>query len=47
MDQLRGLISALNAQIYNPAGLHIRWPRDVAFLFVRAFLSPFFRGVTR
>ena len=41
MDQLRGLISALNAQVYNPVGLHIRWPRDVAFLFVRVFFFTF------
>ena len=34
MERLRGLIDELNVQMYNPVGLHIKWPRDVAFLFV-------------
>ena len=38
MDRLHVLIDELNVQMYNPMGLHIRWPREVAFLFV----SPFF-----
>ena len=34
MDRLKGLIDGLNVEIYNPVGLHIKWPRDAAFLFV-------------
>ena len=34
MDRLHVLIDELNVQMYNPMGLHIRWPREVAFLFV-------------
>ena len=34
MDRLKGLIEGLNVQMYNPVGLHIKWPRDAAFLFV-------------
>ncbi|RDX51508.1 hypothetical protein OH76DRAFT_298389 [Lentinus brumalis] len=34
MERLHGLIDELNVQMYNPVGLHIRWPRSVAFLFL-------------
>ncbi|RPD70788.1 hypothetical protein L226DRAFT_492443 [Lentinus tigrinus ALCF2SS1-7] len=34
MDRLHALIDELNVQIYNPMGLHIRWPHSVAFLFL-------------
>ena len=37
MDRLKGLIDGLNIEIYNPVGLHIKWPRDAAFLFVSAW----------
>ncbi|KAI0668670.1 Golgin subfamily A member 7/ERF4 family-domain-containing protein [Trametes maxima] len=33
MDRLKRLIDELNEQIYNPVGLHIKWPKNVAFLF--------------
>ena len=36
MDRLKGLIDGLNVEIYNPVGLHIKWSRDAAFLFVSA-----------
>ena len=35
MERLRYLFDDLNAGLYNPVGLNILWPRDVAFLFVR------------
>ncbi|KAH9938988.1 Golgin subfamily A member 7/ERF4 family-domain-containing protein, partial [Epithele typhae] len=34
MDRLHALIDSLNLDMYNPVGLHIRWPRDVALLFL-------------
>ncbi|TBU38546.1 Golgin subfamily A member 7/ERF4 family-domain-containing protein [Dichomitus squalens] len=34
MDRLKALIDELNVQMYNPVGLHIKWPRSVAFLFL-------------
>lgn len=34
MNRLRRLIEGLNKQLYNPAGLNILWPKDVAFMFV-------------
>jgi len=34
MLRLRDLIDDLNAGIYNPVGLNILWPRNVAFLYV-------------
>ncbi|KAI0771036.1 Golgin subfamily A member 7/ERF4 family-domain-containing protein [Trametes elegans] len=34
MERLKAMLDALNVQIYNPVGLHIRWPRPVAFLFL-------------
>ncbi|KAI0689681.1 Golgin subfamily A member 7/ERF4 family-domain-containing protein [Cerioporus squamosus] len=34
MERLHALIDELNVQMYNPVGLHIRWPRSVAFLFL-------------
>ena len=37
MDRLKGLIDGLNVEMYNPAGLHIKWPRDAAFLFVSTY----------
>jgi hypothetical protein len=35
MERLRYLFDDLNAGLYNPVGLNMLWPRDVAFLFVR------------
>ena len=34
MDKLQTMFDDLNASLYNPAGLHLLWPRQVAFLFV-------------
>lgn len=34
MRRLHEMIDNLNKQVYNPAGLNILWPRNVAFLFV-------------
>lgn len=34
MRRLERLVQDLNTELYNPVGLHIRWPRKVAFLFV-------------
>ncbi|KZT61807.1 hypothetical protein CALCODRAFT_427081 [Calocera cornea HHB12733] len=34
MTKLRATIDRLNRDVYNPAGLNILWPRNVAFLFV-------------
>lgn len=39
MQQMRRLqrrVDALNAELFNPSGLNILWPRKVAFMFVRA-----------
>ena len=35
MRRLKRRIEEMNTQIYNPVGLNILWPRNVAFLFVR------------
>jgi len=34
MQKLKELIDDYNVKLYNPEGLHIRWPRKVAFLFL-------------
>jgi len=34
MERLRYLFDDLNAGLYNPVGLNLLWPRDVAFLFL-------------
>ena len=34
MRRLREDIDQLNSVVYNPAGLNILWPRNVAFMFV-------------
>ncbi|KAJ3551180.1 hypothetical protein NM688_g4858 [Phlebia brevispora] len=34
MRRLHQVINELNTQLYNPAGLNILWPRDVAFMFL-------------
>lgn len=39
MKRLHHLIDDLNTRTYNPRGLHILWPRKVAFMFVRAAFS--------
>jgi hypothetical protein len=36
MKRLQLLVDALNAELYNPQGLNILWPRKSAFLFVSA-----------
>ncbi|KAJ7171762.1 Golgin subfamily A member 7/ERF4 family-domain-containing protein [Mycena crocata] len=45
MLRLQHLIQELNAQIYNPVGLNIMWPRPVAFLFVSRVTSVSDEGV--
>ncbi|KAG5654345.1 hypothetical protein H0H81_004299 [Sphagnurus paluster] len=35
MRLLQQLIETLNVELYNPVGLNILWPRNVAFLYVR------------
>ena len=35
MKRLQRTIDDFNSRVYAPAGLYIRWPRDVGFLFVR------------
>lgn len=37
------MIDQLNAKLYNPVGLNILWPRNVAFLYVCASSSIAFR----
>ena len=39
MRRLKHRIEEMNTQIYNPVGLNILWPHNVAFLFVRAFAA--------
>lgn len=39
MDRLKAMMDMLNEQVYNPVGLHLRWPRSVAFLFVSLSLA--------
>ena len=34
MNRLKQLIEQLNSELYNPVGLNILWPRNVAFLYV-------------
>jgi len=34
MQRLEDLVAELNVKVYNPVGLHMLWPRDVAFLFL-------------
>ncbi|EIW65223.1 uncharacterized protein TRAVEDRAFT_68767 [Trametes versicolor FP-101664 SS1] len=34
MDRLKAMMDMLNEHVYNPVGLHLRWPRSVAFLFM-------------
>ncbi|KAI0369921.1 hypothetical protein BV20DRAFT_1121707 [Pilatotrama ljubarskyi] len=34
MERLKATIDMLNEEVYNPVGLHIKWPRSVAFLFM-------------
>jgi len=34
MKRLKDLIAQLNSELYNPVGLKILWPRNVAFLFL-------------
>ncbi|KZV88053.1 hypothetical protein EXIGLDRAFT_619938, partial [Exidia glandulosa HHB12029] len=36
MQRLAQLLDMLNAELYNPQGLNILWPRQCAFLFVRS-----------
>lgn len=38
MQKLKQLVDTLNVELYNPAGLNILWPRNVAFLYVRFYL---------
>lgn len=34
MNKLKQLIEQLNSELYNPVGLNILWPHNVAFLYV-------------
>ncbi|KAG6902969.1 hypothetical protein C0995_008542 [Termitomyces sp. Mi166 len=34
MQKLRQLVDSLNVELYNPVGLNILWPRNVAFLYL-------------
>jgi len=34
MKRLAGLFDQLNAEVFNPAGLNLLWPRKVGFLFL-------------
>ncbi|KNZ78209.1 Golgin subfamily A member 7 [Termitomyces sp. J132] len=40
MQKLQQLVDTLNVELYNPAGLNILWPRNVAFLYVRFQPTP-------
>ncbi|KAH0838715.1 Golgin subfamily A member 7/ERF4 family-domain-containing protein [Lanmaoa asiatica] len=46
MRRLKRKIEELNAQLYNPVGLHILWPQKVAFLFleIEYYVSAFSIG---
>ena len=49
MMRLRHLIDDLNIGTFNPVGLNILWPRNVAFLYVRTgfcFVLFFFPQLT-
>ncbi len=35
MLRLRKAIEQMNAEVYNPVGLNVLWPENVAFLYVR------------
>lgn len=35
MRRLQRDLEGLNRRLYNPQGLNILWPKDVAFMFVR------------
>ena len=37
MMRLERLIDELNIRTFNPVGLNILWPRNVAFLYVNPF----------
>lgn len=39
MQRLRRVIEDLNVMLFNPVGLNILWPGNVAFLFVSVHLS--------
>jgi hypothetical protein len=39
MMRLQHLIDDLNIGTFNPVGLNILWPRNVAFLYVNPFFS--------
>jgi len=41
MDKLRIMFEDLNASLYNPAGLNLLWPRQVAFLFVSTLFDAY------
>ena len=41
MERLRQMIDQLNSKLYNPVGLNILWPRNVAFLYVCITIYPF------
>ena len=38
MKRLQDLLEKWNRDLYNPVGVNIRWPREVAFLFVSAIV---------
>jgi hypothetical protein len=41
MQKLQHSIDELNVKLYNPVGLHILWPRKVAFMFVSISVGSF------
>jgi hypothetical protein len=38
MRRLQQIIDKINISLYNPVGLNILWPRNVAFMFVSNWL---------
>lgn len=41
--RLKRMIEQLNTELYNPVGLNLLWPEDVAFLYVRVHLTALLR----
>lgn len=47
MQGLQKFIDEQNKRFYNPAGLNICWPKDVAFMFVSVSLTSSLKHVKR
>ena len=43
--RLRQIITDLNTGLYNPVGLNILWPHDVAFLYVGLVHASYQKGI--